>query len=309
MKTYVADTHAVLWFAAGERRRFGRNGRRMVDGLRTGRSAIVVSVVTLWEIAMLHYEGAIRLTAGFTAWTDALENLQGVTIEPLSRRDVDEARTPRDLGCSGWMKEFSTWVSRLGWLPDCSWHRRERRVTREGRGTWGASTCRWCSMSNNRRGLLAIAIAILLAGACSGADLSKPTERLRILDDLCQADGCTTSGSARRTTGLTSDSVGYQLGPGAGSLVMPRPPGDNVSILVRGHGTLRVNCVRGGADCSSEPLPADYDWIDVVWAADGGDAGPQLLDLSVDEGGSEAHLADVRSHNPLACSIAAAGPR
>ncbi len=97
MKRYVADTHAVLWFAAGEQKRLGRSGRRIIDGLRAGRSSIVVSVVSLWEIAMLHDEGSIRLTAGYTAWTDALEALQGVVIEPLTRGDVDEARTLRDL--------------------------------------------------------------------------------------------------------------------------------------------------------------------------------------------------------------------
>jgi PIN domain nuclease of toxin-antitoxin system len=97
VKRYVADTHAVLWFAAGEMKRLGRTGRRISDGLRTGRTAIVVSVVSLWEIAMLHDEGAIRLPAGFTAWTDALEALPGVAIEPLTRGDVDEARALRDL--------------------------------------------------------------------------------------------------------------------------------------------------------------------------------------------------------------------
>jgi PIN domain nuclease of toxin-antitoxin system len=97
MKGYVADTHVVLWFAAGERGRLGPRVRRIMDGLPTGRSRISVSVVTLWEIAMLHDAGRVRLRVGFAAWSDALEALPGVSIEPLTRRDVEEARTLCDL--------------------------------------------------------------------------------------------------------------------------------------------------------------------------------------------------------------------
>jgi PIN domain nuclease of toxin-antitoxin system len=97
MKGYVADTHVVLWFAAGERQRLGRKVRRIIDDLSSGRSIVSVSVVSLWEIAMLHDHGRIRLRAGFTAWSDALERLRGVSIEPLTRGDVEEARSLREL--------------------------------------------------------------------------------------------------------------------------------------------------------------------------------------------------------------------
>jgi PIN domain nuclease of toxin-antitoxin system len=46
---------------------------------------------------MLHDEGHIRLPAGFTAWTNAVESAEGVAIEPLTRGDVEEARALRDL--------------------------------------------------------------------------------------------------------------------------------------------------------------------------------------------------------------------
>jgi PIN domain nuclease of toxin-antitoxin system len=97
MKGYVADTHVVLWFAAGERQRLGRKVRQIIDDLSRGWSIISVSVVSLWEIAMLHDEGRIRLRAGFTAWCDALEGLRGVFVEPLTRGDLEEARSLRHL--------------------------------------------------------------------------------------------------------------------------------------------------------------------------------------------------------------------
>lgn len=93
MKRYLADTHAVLWFAGGQLRRLGSRARRAFAEADARRSEILVSVVSLWEIAMLHDEGSIRLPAGFSAWCDALSALAGLRIEPLTRGDVEEARS------------------------------------------------------------------------------------------------------------------------------------------------------------------------------------------------------------------------
>lgn len=100
MKRYVADTHAVLWFAGGRLGNLGRRARTVFSTLGTGRSEILVSVVSLWEVAMLHDEGAIRLPAGFTAWCEALSSMEGIRIEPLLLADVEQARSLRGLGDS-----------------------------------------------------------------------------------------------------------------------------------------------------------------------------------------------------------------
>jgi PIN domain nuclease of toxin-antitoxin system len=52
----------------------------------------VVSVVTLWEVALLHDDGHVRLPVSFSAWCDALEATAGLTVTPLVRGDVEEAR-------------------------------------------------------------------------------------------------------------------------------------------------------------------------------------------------------------------------
>ena len=52
-----------------------------------------MSVVSLWEIALLHDAGHIRLPAGFSAWCDGLAAVSGLRIEPLVRGDVEEARS------------------------------------------------------------------------------------------------------------------------------------------------------------------------------------------------------------------------
>lgn len=97
MKRYLADTHALLWFAGGQLRRLGPRARGAFAGLATGTAEIAVSVVTLWEISILHDEGSIRLPSGFTAWCDELEAMVGMSVVPLVRADVEAARSLRAL--------------------------------------------------------------------------------------------------------------------------------------------------------------------------------------------------------------------
>ena len=97
MKIYLADTHTVLWYASGQRERLGVRARRLFTRLGSGTCEIALSVVSLWEIALLHDEGRIRLQQGFSAWCDAVEATDGFRIEPLLRADVEEARSLRGL--------------------------------------------------------------------------------------------------------------------------------------------------------------------------------------------------------------------
>ena len=97
MKRFLADTHAIVWFAGGHLQRLGPRARRAFAGLATGSAEIAVSVVTLWEISGLHDEGTIRLPSGFAAWCDALEAMSGVSVVPLVRADIEAARSLRAL--------------------------------------------------------------------------------------------------------------------------------------------------------------------------------------------------------------------
>lgn len=93
MRRVVTDTHALVWFFAGDLRRLGRQARhllRTADGVGL---EIVVSAISLWEIALLHDEHRLVLPRGFTAWCDALDSHPGFRIEALTRGDVEAART------------------------------------------------------------------------------------------------------------------------------------------------------------------------------------------------------------------------
>ncbi len=63
-------------------------------------------------------------------------------------------------------------------------------------------------------------VAVLAATACLGNldEASVGVTSPRYLDELCAADEYTLAGNAVRTTGITSDSCGFVLGPGAGSV-------------------------------------------------------------------------------------------
>lgn len=126
MKRYLADTHAVLWFLSAPEK-LGRKAARAFATLGES-SEISISTVTLWEVAVLHDEGQLRLSAGFSAWHEALAGLPGVRIEPLFPDDVEEARSLRNL-VDPFDRLIAGTALRLG-VPFIS---RDRRIGKERR--------------------------------------------------------------------------------------------------------------------------------------------------------------------------------
>jgi len=91
VKRYLADTHALIWFLA-QSSRLGRRAARVFDGLGVS-TEVHVSSITLWEVALLHDGGEVKLADGFSAWCNALAALTGIRLEPLLREDVEQARS------------------------------------------------------------------------------------------------------------------------------------------------------------------------------------------------------------------------
>lgn len=90
MKHYVADTHALVWFLSTPDK-LGPQATRIFELLGSG-SVVHVSVITLWEVALLHEQGHLRLPSGFSAWRARLSVLEGIRVEPLLVEDIEEAR-------------------------------------------------------------------------------------------------------------------------------------------------------------------------------------------------------------------------
>lgn len=68
----VTDTHALVWYGAGEHRRLGREALRLFQRADAGEAAIYVPTVSLVEVSELVHLGRIDLGRGFTAWMDDL---------------------------------------------------------------------------------------------------------------------------------------------------------------------------------------------------------------------------------------------
>jgi hypothetical protein len=102
-------------------------------------------------------------------------------------------------------------------------------------------------------------IVILALLACA-----TPTPE-RLLDRTCGEGQCETSGSARETSGLTSDSVGFELGPGPGSVTIDVavPDGDlsrSLELLLKGSGSVVVTVSPACTGCSSGAIELHDEW-------------------------------------------------
>src|SRR5512134_450096 len=68
----VTDTHALVWWARGEKKRLGRNARRVYEAVDAGRAVVFVPTLVLVEIGDLARRGIVRLAGGVSSWTRGL---------------------------------------------------------------------------------------------------------------------------------------------------------------------------------------------------------------------------------------------
>jgi PIN domain nuclease of toxin-antitoxin system len=89
---YLADTHALIFFATGQLRRMGPRCRTILRRAEEGRGRVHVPAVCFFEIARLLERGRIRSHLDFDAWHDLAAAHPGLPIEPLGWDDIREAR-------------------------------------------------------------------------------------------------------------------------------------------------------------------------------------------------------------------------
>jgi hypothetical protein len=165
---------------------------------------------------------------------------------------------------------------------------------------------------------------LVLAAVCFGACSDDVESQARLLDEACEGVPCQTTGSARQTTGITEDSVGFKLGPSPGTVTIPLPDfseaGDDsfdVEVLVAGRGSytgsLRQPCSSAGCnpvvDSTTASIPREYEWRSVgVFLGNKSTFQNFEVELEVAEG-SELDLADVRydTFDHVNCSVAVVG--
>jgi PIN domain nuclease of toxin-antitoxin system len=79
----LIDTHYWLWLAGGDKERLTS---RVVSLLQNAadHESLLVSAISVWEIAMLDAKGRIQLFKTCTQWVDEALAISGLTLAPLS---------------------------------------------------------------------------------------------------------------------------------------------------------------------------------------------------------------------------------
>lgn len=90
MSLVLLDTHAFVWLLNGNQR-LGRKARKAIQR-SLDETAVLVSAISPWEIAMLVGKGRLVLDRDVGEWLRAALALPGVRLEPLSP-DISVAST------------------------------------------------------------------------------------------------------------------------------------------------------------------------------------------------------------------------
>ncbi|WP_019919202.1 type II toxin-antitoxin system VapC family toxin [Methyloversatilis discipulorum] len=92
----VLDTHALLWWANGERAQLSAAAASAIDAEMDG-GQILVSSMSAWELAMLVERGRVALSMDVASWLDTLSRIDAVQIVPVdSEIAVKSVQLPGD---------------------------------------------------------------------------------------------------------------------------------------------------------------------------------------------------------------------
>lgn len=64
----VTDSHALIWYATGRKRKLGSKARRLFARADSGRAAVYVPAIALVEISEAAHRGVVNLQCGFGSW-------------------------------------------------------------------------------------------------------------------------------------------------------------------------------------------------------------------------------------------------
>ncbi len=89
----LLDTHAWVWLV-GEPKRLSTRARRHIESeMRSG--PLLVSSMSVWEVAMLSERGRLALTIGVEDWVAHCETLPFLSFVPVSNRiALESVRLP-----------------------------------------------------------------------------------------------------------------------------------------------------------------------------------------------------------------------
>lgn len=78
----VLDTHALIWWVNGDAL-LSAPAKTAIQAAQQG-GRVLVSAISIWEIAMLVERGRIALAMDLDQWLSAVQDLDGVDVIPVS---------------------------------------------------------------------------------------------------------------------------------------------------------------------------------------------------------------------------------
>jgi len=78
----VLDTHAFVWWVNGQVSELSRRAQLAIEGERSG-GELVVSSISVWEIALLATRRRFALNMDAAAWVMTAEQIQGLRFVPV----------------------------------------------------------------------------------------------------------------------------------------------------------------------------------------------------------------------------------
>jgi PIN domain nuclease of toxin-antitoxin system len=82
MTDLLLDTHIVLWLSSGDKR-LGKTTRRTIDTVWKAGGRMLLSSVSVWEIAMLVEKGSIELDLPVDEWVERFLGRPGLEAVAL----------------------------------------------------------------------------------------------------------------------------------------------------------------------------------------------------------------------------------
>ena len=80
----LLDTHALVWWAAGDLARLSpAAGNAIEEARHAPGQGLLVSAISCWEVAMLVSRGRLALTMEVEQWLELLASVPWVTLLPL----------------------------------------------------------------------------------------------------------------------------------------------------------------------------------------------------------------------------------
>lgn len=90
----VLDTHVWIWIVEGQKSELSRNAVRRVEAA-SRRGGVWVSVISVWEVAMLEARGRLSLSRPVDEWVQAALKAPGTRLLDLSPEiAIESTRLP-----------------------------------------------------------------------------------------------------------------------------------------------------------------------------------------------------------------------